>query len=83
MISGSIVALLTPMHQGTLEVDWDALKKLVDWHIEQGTNSIVAVGTTGESATQRGRARRGYPRCGGAGCRAHPGYCRHRCQFHG
>ena len=51
MISGSIVALLTPMHQGTLEVDWDALKKLVDWHIEQGTNSIVAVGTTGESAT--------------------------------
>ena len=51
MISGSIVALLTPMHQGTLEVDWNALKKLVDWHIEQGTNSIVAVGTTGESAT--------------------------------
>ena len=51
MISGSIVALLTPMHQGTLEVDWGALKKLVDWHIEQGTNSIVAVGTTGESAT--------------------------------
>jgi 4-hydroxy-tetrahydrodipicolinate synthase len=32
-------------------VDWDALKKLVDWHIEQGTDSIVAVGTTGESAT--------------------------------
>lgn len=51
MISGSIVALLTPMHQGTLEVDWGVLKKLVDWHIEQGTNSIVAVGTTGESAT--------------------------------
>jgi len=51
MISGSIVALLTPMHPDSLEVDWDALKKLVDWHIEQGTNSIVAVGTTGESAT--------------------------------
>jgi 4-hydroxy-tetrahydrodipicolinate synthase len=51
MISGSIVALLTPMHSNSLEVDWDALKKLVDWHIEQGTNSIVAVGTTGESAT--------------------------------
>lgn len=51
MISGSIVALLTPMHRGSLEVDWDALKKLVDWHVEQGTNSIVAVGTTGESAT--------------------------------
>jgi 4-hydroxy-tetrahydrodipicolinate synthase len=51
MISGSIVALLTPMHSDSLEVDWDALKKLVDWHIEQGTDSIVAVGTTGESAT--------------------------------
>lgn len=51
MISGSIVALLTPMHSDSLRVDWDALKKLVDWHIEQGTNGIVAVGTTGESAT--------------------------------
>ena len=51
MISGSIVALLTPMHSDSLEVDWDALKKLVEWHIEQGTDSIVAVGTTGESAT--------------------------------
>lgn len=51
MIRGSIVALLTPMHPDSLEVDWDALRKLVDWHIEQGTNSIVAVGTTGESAT--------------------------------
>jgi 4-hydroxy-tetrahydrodipicolinate synthase len=51
MISGSIVALVTPMHSGSLKVDWDALKRLVDWHIEQGTSSIVAVGTTGESAT--------------------------------
>jgi len=51
MIRGSIVALITPMHQETQEVDWSALKRLVDWHIEQGTNSIVAVGTTGESAT--------------------------------
>ena len=51
MISRSIVALLTLMHPDSLEVDWDAIKKLVDWHIEQGTNSIVAVGTTGESAT--------------------------------
>ena len=39
------------MHQETQGVDWSALKHLVDWHIEQGTNSIVAVGTTGESAT--------------------------------
>jgi 4-hydroxy-tetrahydrodipicolinate synthase len=51
MISGSIVALVTPMHSGSLEVDWDALKRLVEWHIDQGTSSIVAVGTTGESAT--------------------------------
>lgn len=32
-------------------VDWEALRRLVDWHVEQGTNGIVAVGTTGESAT--------------------------------
>ena len=51
MIRGSIVALVTPMHQETQGVDWSGLKHLVDWHIEQGTNSIVAVGTTGESAT--------------------------------
>jgi 4-hydroxy-tetrahydrodipicolinate synthase len=51
MIRGSIVALVTPMHSDSLKVDWDALKNLVAWHIEQGTDSIVAVGTTGESAT--------------------------------
>ena len=51
MITGSIVALVTPLHSDSLEVDWSALKKLVEWHIEQGTSSIVAVGTTGESAT--------------------------------
>ena len=51
MIRGSIVALVTPMHPETQGVDWSALKHLVDWHIEQGTNSIVAVGTTGESVT--------------------------------
>lgn len=51
MITGSIVALVTPMIPGSLEVDWDGLKRLVEWHIEQGTNAIVAVGTTGESPT--------------------------------
>jgi 4-hydroxy-tetrahydrodipicolinate synthase len=50
MITGSIVALVTPMHADD-SIDWDALARLVDWHIEQGTNAIVAVGTTGESAT--------------------------------
>ncbi len=50
MIAGSMVALVTPMDaQGGL--DWDALSKLVDFHLQEGTNAIVAVGTTGESAT--------------------------------
>lgn len=52
MITGSLVALVTPMHpDGTL--DWERLDRLVDFHIESGTNGIVAVGTTGESATLR------------------------------
>lgn len=51
MITGSIVAMVTPMKPDTLEVDWDALKRLVEWHVEQGTRAIAAVGTTGESAT--------------------------------
>lgn len=49
-IRGSIVALVTPMHADGA-VDWERLRKLVDWHVEQGTDAIVAVGTTGESAT--------------------------------
>lgn len=51
MITGSLVALITPMVPDTLAVDWDALKKLVEWHIAEGTDGIVAVGTTGESPT--------------------------------
>lgn len=46
---GSIVALVTPMQAGT--VNFDELKKLVEYHIASGTNAIVSVGTTGESAT--------------------------------
>ncbi|MCH4247712.1 MAG: 4-hydroxy-tetrahydrodipicolinate synthase [Acinetobacter populi] len=49
-IHGSIVALVTPMFEDG-SVDWDGLKQLVEWHIEQGTHSIVAVGTTGEAST--------------------------------
>lgn len=50
MISGSIVALVTPMFaDGSL--DWARLDALVDFHLENGTGAIVAVGTTGESAT--------------------------------
>ncbi|MBP6808403.1 MAG: 4-hydroxy-tetrahydrodipicolinate synthase [Chromatiaceae bacterium] len=50
MFRGSIVALITPM-QGDGRLDDLALRRLVDFHIEEGTDAIVAVGTTGESAT--------------------------------
>lgn len=50
MIQGSIVALVTPMLEDG-QVDWIALDDLVAWHLQQGTDAIVAVGTTGESAT--------------------------------
>lgn len=49
-IQGSMVALVTPM-QSNGKLDWQSLDELVDWHIDQGTHGIVAVGTTGESAT--------------------------------
>ena len=50
MITGSLVALVTPMHPNG-DIHWEDLDKLVDFHIENGTHGIVAVGTTGESAT--------------------------------
>lgn len=50
MIRGSIVALVTPMGDDGA-VDYSSLDALVDWHITEGTDAIVAVGTTGESAT--------------------------------
>ena len=49
-LRGSLVALVTPMTTSGA-VDWAALDGLVDWHLESGTNGIVPVGTTGESAT--------------------------------
>jgi 4-hydroxy-tetrahydrodipicolinate synthase len=50
MIQGSIVAIVTPMHEdGSL--DLVAYRRLIDWHIAEGTAAIVAVGTTGESPT--------------------------------
>ena len=49
-IVGSIVALVTPMHEDG-SVDYDALRKLIDWHIAEGTDCIGVVGTTGESPT--------------------------------
>ncbi|POF28030.1 4-hydroxy-tetrahydrodipicolinate synthase [Roseibium marinum] len=48
-IRGSIPALVTPFRDG--KVDFEALERLVEWHIEEGSHGIVAVGTTGESPT--------------------------------
>jgi 4-hydroxy-tetrahydrodipicolinate synthase len=50
MFQGSMVALVTPMHPDG-GIDRDALSRLIDFHCEQGTDAIVAAGTTGESAT--------------------------------
>ena len=50
MFQGSIVAIVTPMLDDGA-VDFDALKKLVKFHVDAGTDAIVSVGTTGESAT--------------------------------
>lgn len=50
MITGSIVALVTPMAANG-EIAWDSLDKLVDMHLSQGTSAVLPVGTTGESAT--------------------------------
>jgi 4-hydroxy-tetrahydrodipicolinate synthase len=49
-ILGSIVALVTPMHPDG-SVDYDALRRLIDWHVAEGTDCIGVVGTTGESPT--------------------------------
>lgn len=50
MIQGSIVALVTPMRSDG-SIDFDCVRQLIEWHIENGTNGIVVAGTTGESAT--------------------------------
>ena len=49
-ITGSIVALATPLHEDG-SVDYSALRKLVDWHVAEGTDCLGVVGTTGESPT--------------------------------
>ena len=50
MFSGSIVALVTPFTQAK-EIDYLALERLIEWHIEEGTAAIVLCGTTGEDPT--------------------------------
>ena len=49
IFQGSFVALITPFRDG--KVDEDAVRKMVQWHIGQGTDGLVPMGTTGESAT--------------------------------
>ena len=49
-LTGSIVALVTPMHDDG-SVDYPALRRLIDWHIDEGTDCLGVVGTTGESPT--------------------------------
>ena len=50
MITGSLVALVTPMHADG-QIDWGCLHNLIEYHIDQGTDGLVIAGTTGESAT--------------------------------
>ncbi len=50
MLTGSLVALITPMDRSG-SVDWQALERLIDYHIQSGTNALVVAGTTGESVT--------------------------------
>jgi 4-hydroxy-tetrahydrodipicolinate synthase len=50
MFAGSLVAIVSPMHEDG-KLDFDAFVRLIEWHIAEGTNGIVVVGTTGESPT--------------------------------
>ena len=52
MITGSLVALVTPMLEDG-SIDFDAYRALIDWHVEQGTDAIVAVGPRGDSPRAR------------------------------
>jgi len=50
MITGSLVAIVTPMQEDGA-IDWKSFRSLIDWHVAEGTDGIVVVGTTGESPT--------------------------------
>ena len=89
MLKGSLVAIVSPMFEdGSL--DLDAFRRLVDWHIVEGTGGIVVVGTTGESPTVdfeehtlliKTAIEQAAGRCQSAGTgaarRARPSICRH------
>ena len=50
MLTGSLVAIITPMREDG-SVHYEQFQRLIDWHVANGTDAIVAVGTTGESTT--------------------------------
>lgn len=56
MFSGSIVALITPIRNG--QIDYEALKNIVDWHLQEGTDGFVVCGSTGEAALLTASERR-------------------------
>lgn len=56
MIQGSMVAIVTPMHDSGA-IDYASFERLIAWHIEKGTDALVVLGTTGESATINGKER--------------------------
>lgn len=62
MFQGSMVAIVTPMHANG-SIDYHSLEKLLAWHLEQGTESIVVLGTTGESVTIEFAERREIIQC--------------------
>lgn len=49
LFKGSGVALVTPFKDG--RIDYDALERLIEWHVESGTDAIISCGTTGEAST--------------------------------
>jgi hypothetical protein len=80
MLSGSLVAIATPMLPGGA-LDLPGLCKLIDFHIANGTAGIVVVGTTGESPTVLRRALPADQDGGRARQRSHPGHRGYRLEF--
>lgn len=68
MFQGSLVALVTPMHEDGA-IDYASFEKLIDWHIENKTDGLVILGTTGESPTIEHDERRELIKCAVARCR--------------
>lgn len=81
MIQGSMVALVTPMAADG-SVDRDALYKLLDWHVDQGTSAIVSMGTTGNRPHSTSRNTAGDPPYRRAYCGPHSRRGRYRRQLH-